>query len=139
MRTSDTHFYKKFKGIEARCNSTNKWNNVNYKDRGIKCLWNSFEDFKNDMYDGYIKHVKKYTEKDTQIDRIDNNGNYCKENCRWVTHKENQNNRRNNHYITWSGYTLTLKQWSEKLGINYGTLAGRVKFHKSFFVGIKTY
>ena len=59
-----------------------------------KSLWNSFEEFKNDMYESYLAHVKEYWEKDTTIDRIDPNKDYCKENCRWATIKEQAINKK---------------------------------------------
>lgn len=46
------------------------------------------------MEESYLKHVEKFGQKDTQIDRTDNEGNYCKENCRWVTRSENNYNTR---------------------------------------------
>lgn len=63
------------------------------------------------------------------LDRIDNNGDYTPLNCRWVTMKENCNNRRSNHYVTAFGETHSLSEWSEKLGISYNTLKKRIIDH----------
>ena len=56
------------------------------------------------------------------LDRIDNHGNYCPENCRWVTQEEQCNNRTTNRYITWNGKTMSAAQWAEELGVEYNTL-----------------
>jgi hypothetical protein len=60
----------------------------------VKCLWNTFEEFKKDMYDTYKAHVNEYWEKETTIDRINPFGDYCKENCRWATVKEQALNKK---------------------------------------------
>ena len=73
-----TRFNNIFRWIKARCNIKSHPSYKNYWWAWIRCLWNSFEEFKNDMYDSYIKHVEKFWEKNTTIDRIDYNWNYCK-------------------------------------------------------------
>jgi hypothetical protein len=59
-----------------------------------------------------------YTQKLT-IDRIDNSKGYSPENCRWVDRKTQNNNTRQNHYVTLDGNTMTVKQMCEKYNIPY--------------------
>lgn len=121
-----TRFYNIFCGINTRCNNKNCKEYKNYGGRGIKCEWENFEDFKNDMYQSYLAHCREFTEKNTSIERKNNNLGYYKENCKWAIIKEQANNTRNNVFITYKRQTLTMKQWSEKTKINYNTLYYRI-------------
>ena len=92
---SGTQFYNIYKGMRGRCEKEYTRGYELYGGRGIKCLWNSFEEFKRDMYASYIKHVTQYGEAQTSLDRKDGDGNYCVSNCRWATWKEQSANKRN--------------------------------------------
>lgn len=125
-----TNFYKKWAGINSRCYNKKTQNYKNYGGRGITVCdrWkNSFENFRDDMYLSYKEHLKKFDIKNTQIDRINNDGNYELINCKWATCKEQSNNARFNHLLTYKKQTLSIAQWAEKLNINYYTLYNRIR------------
>lgn len=101
---SKTKFYKVYSSMLARCNNILHQAYIHYGARGIKVCdrWqgkNGFIHFKEDMYESYLEHIEKYGELGTSLDRIDNNSNYCKENCRWATYEEQGNNKRNTRYV----------------------------------------
>ena len=64
---------------------------------------------------------------DLTIERIDVNGNYCPDNCKWIPIKDQANNRRTTVNITFNGKTMNLTQWADHLGMNRGTLQTRYK------------
>ena len=130
---SRTRFYSIYRGVVSRCNNKNNSKYHHYGGRGIKCLWSSFEEFYEDMYESYLDHVEEFGEDNTSIDRIDVDGDYCKENCRWATRKEQHNNMRTNHFIEVSGIEMTVSQAAEKYDINYQTAICRIHRGKDIF------
>lgn len=108
-----TRFYKTWRGMIERCNNKKRDSYNNYGGRGITVCnrWLDFKNFYDDMYSNYNDGL--------QIDRIDTNGDYDVNNCRWVTPKENSNNRTNNRYIEIDGVTKTLRQWCDEYNSNY--------------------
>lgn len=112
-----TKVYNTYQGILRRCNRRNGRDYENYRGRGIRCLWKSFEEFYRDMGDPPSRHHS--------IDRIDNDGNYCKINCRWATPEQQSNNRRMCRQIFYRGRTQTISRWAKELGIKYHRLYGR--------------
>lgn len=94
---SKTVLYGVWSAMKARCNNKNNKDYKWYGKRGIKLCkrWQKFENFRDDMYGSYKKHVQEFGRNNTTIDRLKNNGHYCKENCCWTTWKIQANNRRN--------------------------------------------
>lgn len=125
---STSRFYKIYTDIKMRCFNKNKKSYKNYGARGITCLWAKFENFRDDMYESYLEHCKKYGEKDTTIDRIDVNGNYCRENCRWLTRSEQLSTKRDSHQVDdGTGQILSWKSYCRKYNLSYDTIIYYIK------------
>lgn len=93
----------------------------NYGGRGIT-VCDRWLDVRNFVEDMGLKPSDKHT-----IDRIDVNGNYCPENCRWATQKEQAVNKTTNRRLTYNGITKTMGEWENDLGFKVGTIKGRLR------------
>lgn len=122
---SKTPTYIAWRGIKQRCLDKNIEGYISYGGRGIKVCdrWlNSFENFLEDMGE---RPSPKHS-----IDRIDNDGNYEPNNCRWATNKEQSCNRRSSFIINYKGKSQTLMEWSEELEMSYHLLRDRIVRYK---------
>jgi hypothetical protein len=114
--------YNSWRLLKNRCLNPNDQRFAEYGGRGIKVCdpWiDSFENFYADMGP---KPSPQHS-----IDRIDVNGHYSPENCRWASCEEQANNTSRNVFVTHLGQTQTLAQWARELNINYNTLNNRYK------------
>jgi len=118
-----TRLHNIWSGIKARCSNKKDVHFKIYGLRGIKVC----EEWKNSFQNFYDWAIKNGYQEHLTIDRIDVNGNYCQENCRWATPKEQANNRRNNHKITYNGETHSETEWEKILGFNRCTFYNRKK------------
>jgi hypothetical protein len=112
--------------MKLRCNLESNEFFHNYGGRGVtvcKEWMDSFQVF----YDWALNSGYK---KGLSIDRIDNNGNYCPENCRWVSHKINNRNKRTNRLITYKGETKIVTVWAEFLNMPPSVLMHRLNQYK---------
>lgn len=120
-KESRSRLYRVWIGMKGRCNNCKNKAYSYYGGRGIKVCqdWDEsyalFRDWA--LANGYQENLT--------IDRIDVNGNYCHENCRWVSMKVQMNNTRANRRITLNGETKTMAEWSESTGLSYETIRNR--------------
>ena len=109
------NLYNVWRGMRRRCTTPTNNSYHHYGGRGITICkeWDKYENFKDwALNNGYCLGLS--------IDRIDVNGDYEPSNCRWVTQKEQNNNRRNNYYVTYRGRIQTATEWAEEFGVEPG-------------------
>lgn len=113
-RMTDTRIWTIWQSMKQRCKY-----NKNYQNISVCEEWQDFLTFyKWAVCNGYSDFLT--------LDRIDNNGNYEPGNCRWVTYKVQENNRRNNVFVEYNGERHTLSEWGDITGIRSATIAWRL-------------
>ena len=118
---TESKIYQLWSSMKSRCFNKNEPAYKNYGERGITICdrWMDFQNFYSDMGDCPIGMT---------LDRVDNNGNYSPENCRWASWKEQQNNRRNNKFILHKGEYKTISQWFPNINVKeYRKIHRRIK------------
>ncbi len=118
---SDSPEYGIWGRIKSRCEDTANPAYRYYGARGIS-LSAEFHDF-----GAFIEHVGRKPSPESEIDRINNNGNYERGNLRWTTRKEQMRNTRANHFLEFDGQSRTVAEWAERTGIKVGTLTQRLE------------
>lgn len=116
-----TPLFRVWASMLARCYNPTSCNYKRYGGRGIKVCqrWrDSFADFLADM--------GERPSDDHSIERKDNGGNYCQENCVWATQKEQSRNTRRNHFLTIDGVTKIIQDWSLESGVCQSVICNRV-------------
>jgi hypothetical protein len=112
--------YTAHAAMKRRCSNPNVSDYGRYGGRGIKVCerWEKFENFYEDMGPAPEGH---------SIDRIDVDGDYCPENCRWADDVTQGNNKRNNRRVIAGGESLTVAEWARKAGLPCSTVLSRLR------------
>ena len=113
--------YAIWRGLHTRCYNVSDPGYRNYGALGIKVCdrWHKFENFYADMGD---RPTPGHS-----IDRIDVDGSYSPENCRWATNAEQQRNKRNTVWVEWNGERLCVRDWEDRLGFPKEVVYSRLK------------
>lgn len=120
---SNSRIARIYRTMISRCANSNNKSYGNYGGRNIVVC----EEWANDI-NAFAKwaYANGYADGLT-IDRIDNNKGYNPDNCRWVTMKIQQNNRRNNVLLTYNGQTHTISEWAKIMCIDYSVIKARIR------------
>ncbi len=119
---SGDRLYYIYDNMMKRCYSETSEKYPLYGGRGITVC----EEWRNNRNAFFEWALLNGYDADLTIDRIDVNGNYCPENCRWSTQKEQANNMTNNHFLSHQGETHSIAEWAEITGIPASTLYARI-------------
>ena len=117
--------YNAWRHMRSRCRNKNDQGYKDYGGRGITFCkrWDKYANFLEDMGE---KSNPKF-----ELDRINNDGNYCKKNCRWIDKKTQQRNLRRTVFLTFNGVTLKRCEWAEILKIHPDTIRKRLSRGKT--------
>lgn len=114
--------YDIWAGIKKRCMNESCSRYKDYGGRGITLCkeWEDFDVFVEwSLSNGYVRGLT--------IDRIDNDGNYTPDNCRWISRREQNRNKRTNVMIEYKGEKKALVDWCEELNLPYFAIQKRIK------------
>ncbi len=114
-----TRTYRTWEGMKRRCCTDKDRGSIDYKGRGIKICdrWMEFKNFLEDMGE---------RPENKTLDRKDNDGGYCKENCRWADAQQQARNKRSNALVEYNGNKITIAELSEITGLRFGLLWDRI-------------
>ena len=122
-KQSGTRLYHIWQGMKKRCYTETSPNYPTWGGRGIKMC-----DEWRDSFESFYEWAMENGYKDTlTIDRVDNDGDYTPENCRWATVREQSRNRRSNIPITIGNATKTMMEWCEIFNLDYKMVNARYK------------
>ena len=123
---TDERIYTIYHNMIQRCTNPNNDRYLDYGGRGISVC----QEWKNDFKAFYDWSMTNGYAENLTIDRINVDGNYEPNNCRWVTMKKQINNKRNSILFTFYGITKSLKEWCDCIGENYQKMYGR--YHRGY-------
>jgi hypothetical protein len=111
--------YRIWTDMKRRCYQPHRPDFARYGGRGITVCseWMEFANFYSDMG----PRPKGYT-----LDRSDNDGPYCKDNCHWIPRRAQERNKSTNHVVEIDGRKMTLVEAAERYGLNYATVCNRI-------------
>ena len=118
-----TRIYRIWRGMLNRCYNPRSNRYHRYGGRGITVC----DEWKNDVKAFYDWALSSGYREELTIERKDNDGPYCPENCTWATVKEQLNHTSRNRFVTVGGITKTVSQWAEETGLTTGIVFGRLK------------
>ena len=119
---SDTRLHRVYHTMKGRCYNPTDKKYYRYGARGIT-VCDEWLNNPKAFFDWALSHGYK---DGLSIDRIDNDGNYCPENCRWADDFTQANNKSNNTRYEHNGVTKTVREWATELGISYSAAKSRI-------------
>lgn len=121
-----TRLYRIWSNIKTRCYNANDSHYKTWGERGIRVC----DEWKHDFQAFYDWAMSNGYQEDLTIERIDNDGNYSPDNCKWIPFGEQAKNRRNSVRISYAGVTRTAYEWAKILGWGHDTV--RQRYHRGW-------